>query len=947
MTSDKFSRMSTSSLSSDPVRGRREKLHRIAAGAVEQSGKLVVIEGLSGMGKTTMLSELAEHMQARYAWKLTHARADRVEQYEPFSFIERLFAGDLVPGWSLDLRSNRQPIAIARECLDHLFEGTNEEGRLVIIDDAQWIDEPSGGVLRFLLPRMIRRNFLVAFGVRTPHAPESFVGVLSDLADTPCDELIQLEPLTDEDIRALAIRRFDVGISRRNAENLRRVSGGSFFLVDTILANLRDNEIEQLHSTWEVPIRGTRPQENPLLVQYESLSGAGRTAADIVCVADFPLPKQDLIKLANELDEPLAIEEAEQSEVIRESGFGTLIEPRHSLMAAAVQHALPERRFREISKALADVTIGYPAINHSLAGATSWSTDLGERLNSYLDTATESHSFESADTVLRRALELANERAIREDLLIRLAMVHLRARTAYRLQDLLPEYEQLPDSMLREFLLILLSAHRTDTTALHERILRFQALPAAGDDATTMQAFLGLLMVFGQLRMKRFECAAETFPEAIERFERAPRDPDTLNNHHLTWLVRPDEYALLLECYRLIISIRKFDFDPVHSRIDELLERVRALPDGENKAEALVPLAGSFAAFGDYPSSLETLGEALRAIGASAGPIKSSTMAIMFVHCLTVLGEFDGAAEIMPFVEDLTYDSVEVENRPKATALSTIISAVTGSANPSPYTPASPLRLVNLDFEGYSADLPIMATCELARANQDARAIVEATQHPRIEELEYTQKGFLTFRAHALIDLGRLDEAESLLTQLARERGVEWHECWGSLAWLRARMAEARGQVDEALSHYKDACQPTPYVLPLALTLADYGSFLSRLGRVKESRAYLQQALEKLQRCGAQAYVPRVRRVLAAVEEDSRNRSSQLLSSLTRREVEVMHRLADGESNSKIAESLFVSTATARFHVSNVLRKLDITSRAEVSRVLRDAAMPDRGYDRP
>lgn len=50
---------------------------------------------------------------------------------------------------------------------------------------------------------------------------------------------------------------------------------------------------------------------------------------------------------------------------------------------------------------------------------------------------------------------------------------------------------------------------------------------------------------------------------------------------------------------------------------------------------------------------------------------------------------------------------------------------------------------------------------------------------------------------------------------------------------------------------------------------------------------------------------------------------------LTDREVEVLRLLAAGLSNSKIGEKLFISATTAKFHVSNIMRKLEVSRRAE------------------
>ena len=54
---------------------------------------------------------------------------------------------------------------------------------------------------------------------------------------------------------------------------------------------------------------------------------------------------------------------------------------------------------------------------------------------------------------------------------------------------------------------------------------------------------------------------------------------------------------------------------------------------------------------------------------------------------------------------------------------------------------------------------------------------------------------------------------------------------------------------------------------------------------------------------------------------------------LTQREVEVLGQLARGRTDREIAEQLFISKKTASVHVSNILRKLDVTNRVEAGRI--------------
>lgn len=50
---------------------------------------------------------------------------------------------------------------------------------------------------------------------------------------------------------------------------------------------------------------------------------------------------------------------------------------------------------------------------------------------------------------------------------------------------------------------------------------------------------------------------------------------------------------------------------------------------------------------------------------------------------------------------------------------------------------------------------------------------------------------------------------------------------------------------------------------------------------------------------------------------------------LSRREVEVLHLLADGRSNRDISDMLFISEKTVKNHVSSVLRKMEVNDRTQ------------------
>jgi DNA-binding NarL/FixJ family response regulator len=67
----------------------------------------------------------------------------------------------------------------------------------------------------------------------------------------------------------------------------------------------------------------------------------------------------------------------------------------------------------------------------------------------------------------------------------------------------------------------------------------------------------------------------------------------------------------------------------------------------------------------------------------------------------------------------------------------------------------------------------------------------------------------------------------------------------------------------------------------------------------------------------------------AAAVVRSLNGRTEPRQQLTDREMEVLRLLATGLSNHAIGERLFISATTVKFHVSNIMRKLEVTRRAE------------------
>jgi len=68
-------------------------------------------------------------------------------------------------------------------------------------------------------------------------------------------------------------------------------------------------------------------------------------------------------------------------------------------------------------------------------------------------------------------------------------------------------------------------------------------------------------------------------------------------------------------------------------------------------------------------------------------------------------------------------------------------------------------------------------------------------------------------------------------------------------------------------------------------------------------------------------------------------------SGLTRREAEILARIARGDTNAQIAERLFISAKTVANHVSTILSKLQVLDRHEARRMVEQSRPPAPRFD--
>jgi DNA-binding NarL/FixJ family response regulator len=72
-------------------------------------------------------------------------------------------------------------------------------------------------------------------------------------------------------------------------------------------------------------------------------------------------------------------------------------------------------------------------------------------------------------------------------------------------------------------------------------------------------------------------------------------------------------------------------------------------------------------------------------------------------------------------------------------------------------------------------------------------------------------------------------------------------------------------------------------------------------------------------------------RVFARVREAARKEHEEAFTSLTDQELRVLAQVAEGKTNREIADALFLGEGTVRNYVSSILKKLELTNRAEAA----------------
>jgi DNA-binding CsgD family transcriptional regulator len=176
-------------------------------------------------------------------------------------------------------------------------------------------------------------------------------------------------------------------------------------------------------------------------------------------------------------------------------------------------------------------------------------------------------------------------------------------------------------------------------------------------------------------------------------------------------------------------------------------------------------------------------------------------------------------------------------------------------------------------------------------------------------------------------------DALNRLCERARASGTPL--ALGLLARSRALLtadAEVESLYGESIDHL-GRCSAKP---ELARSHLLFGEWLRRQGRRRDAREQLRTAHDMLASMGIDAFAERARVELLATGEHARKRTVETQDELTPQERQIARLVRDGARNQEIAAQLFISTSTVQYHLVKVFRKLGVTSRTQLARILVD-----------
>jgi DNA-binding CsgD family transcriptional regulator len=887
----------------------------------------LLLEGEAGIGKTTTWLAAAEQARTRGMHVLT-ARAAATESVTAYISLADLFSTveaeviATLPGPQrlavdrilLHVNDDEVPTdqrAVAAAFLSAINILSDRAPVLVAIDDLQWLDPSSTRV--------------VAFAARRFSGPVGFLATVrtgdeeSDLSWLQLEQpdammRILLRPLGIGRLHQVVSARFGRSISRQTMLRIHDASGGNPFYALELARAMTERQSES-EMTLPTTLSGLVASKIGVL--------DAEVRETLLAAACLAAPTVDLVAQAT----GRSGDECARRLLAAESrGIITIDRNRlrftHPLLAAGVYtDAAPTQRRAMHRRLAALVDDAELRARHLALAATHGDAATLEALDAAAQLASRRGAPAAAAEFMELAIELGANSGEHQ---IRCATYHFNAGDAERARSILERVVNAaaPAKVHAEArgllgLWNLLDGSSRDAANLLER-----AAAEVADDQKLLAQIL-VALSFARLNIHAFDGAAHAADDAV------------------TVATRSDEPQLLSQALAMRVLVRFLvgdGFDEVNlqkavqlddaadpppallwptARRAELLIGVGRLDEGRRglrvvRQRYLERGAESELMIGTFHSALA---EIWRGDFAEASLIGDDAMK----RAHHIGGDLPMSVALMIQAAVAAYAGDEHAARRAAAEALAAMGRCDSPALVAVW-PATTLGFLEVSLGNHAAALDILQP--LLRAFELA---------PRATEIFVTP--FLPDAAEALIQQGRLDEAQRLI-EVLQDNGRRLDRPWMLALSTRchAMLLAARRDVGAALDAAHRAMaehERLPMPFEHARTQMLLGELQRRHRHREHAAATLREAVTTFQRLNAPLWAGRARKSLDRIHFGRTDTDA-----LTSAERRVADLAAAGTTNNDIASALFVSAKTVEVHLSRIYRKLGIRSRAELGRRL-------------
>ena len=574
--------------------------------AVGASGRLVLVSGEAGAGKTALVDAFrASHLTAH---RVLVGRCDDLfapRPLGPLLDIARQVGGPLGSALTAGDQGRAFEAFLAELCAP-------AQPTVVVLEDLQWADEATLDLLRFVARRLDALPSLILATHRDDFGPDHPLRRTYGSLVGPHVERLRLAPLSVDAVRRL------VGDGPQDPEALHARTGGNPFFVTEVLGQ-----------------PGSLPDSvrDAVLARTAPLSGAARDALDAAAVLGRQVTPELLCQVGD-CDAAAVDECVAAGLLVDEDGRQTF---RHDLAREAVEQAMTPLRRRQLHgralDALGDDGDVVQRAHHAIGAGdrvaipalAAAAADRCVALGAHSEAATLygcalEHRDRLGPAELRRLLDARAHECERveqpDDALA----------AALELRDLLTEPGDAPQLAEVESWLgcLLLSAGRVEEgwSVLRRALERLEPLGPSEALARTLGRLAGNQMVTGS-----WSSAVEVADRALAVADEVGAEPEAV-------------YALGIKGSALSGAGR---FDEGVTLMAEALERAKAADLARDVSLIAANLSNALYVSGDYAAALPLVDEAVRVAELHELRVRRSCSLCERAEVLTGLGRWDEA----------------------------------------------------------------------------------------------------------------------------------------------------------------------------------------------------------------------------------------------------------------------------------------------------------------